>query len=224
LFEAGHVFAKAGERVDERKRLCWGATGNAEPANWDRRPRPYSFFDMKGDVETLLAAFESRSLYFDELSAEFFHPARSARAVMDGETVARFGQLHPEWAAARKLRQEVYVGEIYLDRLYRHELRPPQYRPVPRFPAIERDFSFLFSDAITFERLRAAVDSLRLAELRRFAPVEIFRGGSVPAGKYSVLLRAAFQSAERTLRDEEVAEWTGRIVREMEALGGSLRG
>lgn len=224
LFEAGHVFEKVGERVDERKRLCWGATGQDELSNWDRRPRPSSFFDMKGDVETLLAAFACRSLYYDSLSADFFHPGRSARAVMDGTTVARFGQLHPDWAAARKLRQDVFIGELYLDRLYRHELRAPQYRPVPRFPAVERDFSFVFADEVTFERLRTAVEALQLGALRRFAPVEIFRGESVPAGKYSVLLRATFQSAERTLRDEEVAGWTAQIVERMKALGGNLRG
>jgi len=224
LFEAGHVFEKVGERVDERKRLCWGATGQAGLSNWDRPPRPCSFFDLKGDVETLLAAFDCRSLYYDSLAADFFHPLRSARAVMDGATVARFGQLHPEWAAARKIRQDVFLAELYLDRLYRHELRAPQYRPVPRFPAVERDFSFLFADEVTFERLRSVVEALRLSELRRFAPIEVFRGGSVPAGKYSVLLRAAFQSAERTLRDEEVAGWTAQIIGKMEALGGNLRG
>jgi phenylalanyl-tRNA synthetase beta chain len=53
--------------------------------------------------------------------------------------------------------------------------------------------------------------------------VEIFRGGSVPAGKYSVLLRAEFQSAERTLRDDEVAQWAAQIVKALEAMGGSLR-
>jgi phenylalanyl-tRNA synthetase beta chain len=53
--------------------------------------------------------------------------------------------------------------------------------------------------------------------------VETFRGSSVPAGKYSVLLRAQFQSAERTLRDDEVAQWSAQIIKALEAIGGSLR-
>ena len=53
---------------------------------------------------------------------------------MDGETVAVFGQLHPDMAAARKLRQEVYVAEVMLDRLYRHALREPRYQRISKFP------------------------------------------------------------------------------------------
>jgi phenylalanyl-tRNA synthetase beta chain len=223
LFEAGHGFAKLGERVDERKRLSLGAAGAAEPASWERPPRAYTFFDMKGDVEELLGAFAHRGLYFDGHAAEFFHPGRSARAVMDGATVAQFGQLHPDVAAARKLRQDVYVGEIYLDRLYGHELREPRYVPIPRFPAVDRDFSFLFENAVTFEQMTSAIAALRLAELRSFTPVETFRGGAIPAGKYSLLLRAEFQSPGRTLTDEEVAVWSQQIVQALLALGGTLR-
>ncbi len=223
LFETGDVFELSGARVDEHKQLCLGVTGNAEPANLHRPARPYSFFDLKGDVETLLAAFEHQSLYYDAHAADYYHPARSARAVMDGATVARFGQLHPEIAAARKLRQDVYVAEIYLNRLYQHSLRQVRYEALPRYPAVERDFSFIFEDRVTYDLIRGAVEALRIAELRKFVPVEIFRGGAVPAGRYSLLLRATFQSSERTLREDEVALWSSQIIQALQALGGTLR-
>jgi phenylalanyl-tRNA synthetase beta chain len=223
LFETGDIFELAGARVDEHKHLCLGATGSAEAAGVHRAARPYSFFDMKGDVETLLAAFEHQSLYCDAHAADYYHPGRSARAVMDGATVARFGQLHPEIAAARKLRQDVYVAELYLDRLYQHELRHVHYEALPRYPAVERDFSFIFEDRVTYELIRGAVEALRIAELRRIVPVEIFRGGAVSAGRYSLLLRATFQSDERTLRDDEVALWSSQVIKALQALGGTLR-
>jgi phenylalanyl-tRNA synthetase beta chain len=59
--------------------------------------------------------------------------------------------------------------------------------------------------------------------MRNFVPVEIFRGGNVGAGKYSLLLRANFQSNERTLREEEVAQWSSQIIQALEKLGGALR-
>jgi phenylalanyl-tRNA synthetase beta chain len=223
LFEAGHVYAMSGGRVDERRQISLGATGNAEPALWGRPARPYGFFDMKGDMEELLASFSCRALYFDEHAAEYFHPGRSARVVMDGATVAQFGQLHPQLAAAHKLRQDVYLGEIQLDRLYRHALRQPHYLPIPRFPAVDRDFSFVFGDDVSFAQIKARADALHMAELASFEPGEIFRGGAIPAGKYSLLLRAKFQSRERTLTDEEVTGWARQIVQALEALGGSQR-
>lgn len=223
LFEMGDVFELAGANVDEHKHLCLGATGNAEAAGAHRAPRPYSFFDLKGDVETLLGAFAHQTLYYDAHAADYYHPGRSARAVMDGATVARFGQLHPEIAAARKLRQDVYVAELYLDRLYQHSLRQVHYEALPRYPAVERDFSFIFEDRVTYELIRGAVEALRIAELGRFVPVEIFRGGAIPAGRYSLLLRATFQSDERTLRDDEVTLWSSQVIQALQALGGTLR-
>jgi phenylalanyl-tRNA synthetase beta chain len=142
---------------------------------------------------------------------------------MDGETVARFGQLHPELAAARKLRQEVYLAEVMLDRLYRHGLREPRYQRISKFPAVGRDFSFVFDDSVSFERIELVIAELGLSELQIFVPAEIYRGEKLGAGKYSVLLHAEFQSKERTLRDDEVAQRSAQIVAKLEALGGTLR-
>ncbi len=223
LFEAGEVFEKLGDRHTERRQLGFVATGDAAAKNLHAAAQPYTFFHMKGDVEELLAAFQHKALYFDPMVPGYFHPGRSARAVMDGETVARFGQLHPEQASARKLRQEVYVAEVMLDRLYKHGLREPRYQRISKFPAVERDFSFVFEDAVTFERIKSAVAGLGVGELQSFAPAEVFRGEKVGAGKYSVLLHAEFQSKERTLRDDEVAQWSAQAIAALEALGGTLR-
>jgi phenylalanyl-tRNA synthetase beta chain len=225
LFEAGHVYEPDGTKSIEPKHICLGATGQALPANVNcpDEARPLSFFDLKGDVESLLVAFESTALHYDAQASDCYHPGRSARAVMDGTVVAQFGQLHPNVAAARKLRQDVFVAELYLDHLFQHALRDPRYRALPRYPAVERDFSFLFADSVTFEQIQEATISLRLSTLSRFVPVEIFRGGAVPAGKYSTLLRATFQSGERTLREDDVAQWSGQIVKALERLSGTLR-
>ena len=223
LFEAGEVFEKIGDRHGEHRRLAFAATGNLAPHSVHGGAQPVTFFHVKGDVEQLLAAFEHKNLYFDDKTPAYFHPGRSSRAVFDGETVACFGQLHPDVATARKLRQDVFLAEVMLDRLYKHPLREPKYQRFSKFPAVGRDFSFFFDDAVTFERIHSAVEVLGIAELQSFVPVEIYRGEKVGAGKYSTLLHAEFQSQERTLRDDEVAQWSAQIVRALEGLGGMLR-
>ena len=231
LFEAGNVFEASGAKALEAKRICIGATGNVD-AEVVRglapgaAARPFSFFDLKGDVEGLLAPFSQWTLYYDSQTADYYHPGRSARAVLDGAMVAQFGQIHPDVAAARKLRQDIFVAEIYLDRLYQHDLRQARYEALPRFPAVERDFSFMFDDGVEFAKIHESVMGLGIAELRSFVPLEIFRGGStvfVTPGKYSILMRARLQSSERTLRDDEVAQWAGRISKALEELGGLQR-
>ncbi len=236
LFEIGSVYeltgGPPGERV-EPKRACLGATAAAVRAAMPSAGRldvsksePAAavevFRAFKGDVESLLAAFAGNVSYDGE-AADCFHPGRSARARMNGALVAQFGQIHPEVAAARKLRQEVFLAEFDLEQLYKAGLRPVRFTPLGKYPAVERDFSFVFSDEIWFEQMKKAVDAAGIAELREFRPVEIFRGGAIAAGKYSVLLRAKFQSDERTLRDDEVTQWSGRIVAALTALGGVQR-
>jgi phenylalanyl-tRNA synthetase beta chain len=223
LFEAGNVFEAENAAVAELRRICLGASGSAVNPSVHQPARPFSFFDLKGEVEILLDLLQHDALAFDAQTAEYYHPGRSARAVMDGATVAQFGQLHPETAAKRKFKQDVFIAEVYLDRLYQHGLREVRYESLPRFPAVERDFSFVFADTVKFDQIRQAVTALDLGELHSFVPAEIFRGGAVPAGKYSLLLRATFQSNERTLREDEVARWSALVVKALQDLGGTLR-
>jgi len=228
LFEAGNAFEASGDKTVELKRIVMGATGKVDP-NAVRglasgaESRPLSFFDIKGHIEELLGYFNHWELGYDAQTADYYHPGRSARAMMDGAMVAQFGQIHPDVAAERKLKQDAFVGELYLDRLYQHDLRQARYEALPRFPAVERDFSFVFADAIEFEKIRRSVYGLDIAELREFVPVEIFRGEKVGAGKYSILMRATFQSPERTLRDDEVTAWSTQVTKALEALGGIQR-
>jgi len=233
LFEISSVYQmSSGERI-EPGRACLGATGSAvrallpvggalDVSKGELAVAAEAFRGFKGDVENLLGAFAGEVSYDREV-AEYFHPGRSARALVNGALVAQFGQIHPEVAAARKLRQDVFVAEFDVDQLYRLGLRPVKFAPLPKYPAVERDFSFVFGDDVLFERMRAAVLAAGIAELREFRPLEIFRGGAIAARKYSILLRARFQSEQRTLREDEIARWSAAIVSALTGLGGAQR-
>jgi phenylalanyl-tRNA synthetase beta chain len=182
-----------------------------------------AFRAFKGDVENLLSIFTCDELSFDRQTAEYFHPGRSARVLMDGAVVAQFGQVAESVKAKRKLRQDVFLAEIDLEKLRGIGLREVRFAPLTKYPAVERDFSFVFGDEVEFETMRRAVVELRLSALRAFAPVEIFRGGAIEKGKYSILLRARLQSEEATLRDDQIAQWSGEIVGVLKKLGGVQR-
>ncbi|MGA8617724.1 MAG: phenylalanine--tRNA ligase subunit beta [Candidatus Sulfotelmatobacter sp.] len=234
LFEMGHVYeVRDGERV-EPARACLGATltavkesvtegGMLDGSKGEHAAAAEAFRSFKGDVENLLATFAYRELTFDRETAEYFHPGRSARALMDGVVVAQFGQIAEEVKTERKLRQDVFLAELDLQRLHARGLRQVRFAPLGKYPAVERDFSFVFGDEVEFEQMRQAVMRLGLPELREFRPVEIFRGGSIGAGKYSILLRAKLQSDEGTLRDDQIATWSEKIVEALKKIGGVQR-
>ena len=117
----------------------------------------------------------------------------------------------------------MFLAEFDLEPLYKRGLRTPRFMPLAKYPAVERDFSFIFADSVSFEEMQRAVAGVSVGELRDFRPVEIFQGSSIGAGKYSILLRAVFQSHDRTLREDEVAEWSGKIVAALQGLGGVQR-
>jgi phenylalanyl-tRNA synthetase beta chain len=81
----------------------------------------------------------------------------------------------------------------------------------------------LLDNGVSYGRLRAAIEGLHIPELISSEAAELFRGGAVPEGKYSLLLRLTFQSPERTLRDDEVATWSQQVIAAVQALGGTLR-
>lgn len=232
LFEIGDVYQAAGEGATEHRRICMGATLSALQYDVPQgslldKSKGKSGLDIfrafKGDVASLLTNFQRKALTFDSEVTEYYQPGKSARALLDGETAAQFGQLASEVAGSRKLKHEVFIAEIFADRLYARPAREMLYRPLAKFPAVERDFSFVFKDEITFQKIKVAVQSIHLKDLRSFAPVEIFRGGSVPTGSYSILLRAKFQSHARTLREDEVNDWSAKIVAALQQLGGVQR-
>jgi phenylalanyl-tRNA synthetase beta chain len=156
----------------------------------------------------------------------WLHPGRSARAVVDGTTVGHFGQLHPAEAQRRKLKQTIFIGELYLSRLYKQDLRQPVIRELSRFQAVRRDFSFILAETTPYVRIADAISALNIPELQLFEPKEILRDKDsklIPAGHISMLLRTIFQAHDRTLQEEELQSYTQRIVSAIEGLGGKLR-
>ncbi len=221
LFELGHVYAMHGDNTQERLGLCLGASASAISKEIRSGSPADIFRAFKGDLEMILDLFQRESLSFERQTSG--SGKKYYRANIDGALVSFFGPINSGASAERKLRQEVFVAEVMLDRLFQQPLRTPVYQPVSRYPSVERDFSFVFEDSVSFGRIQQGVGALKLDPLQTLIPAEIFRGGNVPAGKYSMLLRATFQSSDRTLRDDEVALWSAQIVEALKALGGAQR-
>jgi len=197
---------------------------DGEPATLALAGVPDDFAHLKGDIETVLDLFSGSVSFDKEIGVDYFHPGRSARVLLDGATIGRFGELHPAVAAEYGFRHPVLAAQLFLDPLYARGLRVMRHEELPRFPSVERDFSFLLPEGVTFQSVERAVIALDLPELRNVTAAEVFRGGQVPAGHYSLLLRVRFQSNDRTLLDLEVNDHSARIVAALqETLRATLR-
>jgi phenylalanyl-tRNA synthetase beta chain len=126
-----------------------------------------------------------------------------------------------------KFRQNVFVAELRLEPLltgWETSAAALRFKPLPRFPAVERDFSVVLADGVRFVQVEDAIRSLGIAELQNIEALDLFRGGQVPAGKYSLMIRVTFQSAEATFTDAQLNDFSSRIVAALQQkLGATLR-
>jgi phenylalanyl-tRNA synthetase beta chain len=234
LFELGTVFSGATsngmvDKVEERPAVAFGAVGSFPEQGAPHGGRAIDFHDVKGAVEQVLARFQARAVYFDRFPAEagltpaWLHPYRAARVVVEGATVGWFGQLHPSEAAARKLKDPVIVGELYLDRLYALPLRKPVAREISRFQPVRRDFSLVLDKSIAWEQIDRALAGLRIPELVDWRVREVFHDAKLGEREYSLLMGATFQAPDRTLREEELQNFQALVVEAVGKAGARLR-
>ena len=235
LFEQGAIFGGTQQQVIETESLAIGLIGDL-PATRLYSAKDAAIYELKGLLESLLSLFAASqdSLNINaaektEFSADtpaWIEPGRGATVTLNGHLIASMGELAASERDARKLRQPVYIAEVDLDALYAFPLKRATARQLSRYQAVERDFSFTFPDAMQWSRIANTINHLAIPELLHLAPIEIFRdakSAAVPQGHHALLLRCTFQSADRTLREEELAAWSTRIIESLTAIGGAMR-
>jgi len=235
LFEIGRVYGTAGSKTVEAPVLTLGAAGLARDKSVYDAPRAFGLEDLKGDLEVLLEI--CGGIEAAGGGPAWLQPGRSLRVRLAGSNggqraaesaaVGVAGQVSRRVAERFKLKHDVWVAELQLEplvRAFEDHRAARQLVPLPRFPAVERDFSLVLDDGVTFDRVARAVRGLGIPEIEQVEAVDIFRGGAIPAGKHSLLVRITLQSREATLTEAQVNEVSGRVVEALEReLGATLR-
>jgi phenylalanyl-tRNA synthetase beta chain len=216
LFELGRVFA-AGDPPVETPSLAIVACGSARAEQWGEPARPLDFFDLKGDLDALIAwggEPQRWAVHADGLPA-WLHPGRAARVTRDGETAGYLGALHPRLAKQLDLGPDVHVLELALEPLLGRRL--PRAQAVPRFPAVRRDIAVDVPEQVSWSQIEQAVRATlggTLAELRLF---DRYSGKGVEAGRKSLAMGLILQDASRTLTDDDADRCVRNAVSALEA-------
>ena len=221
LFEIGRHYRLEGNQSVETSVLTIGATGEAQEKGLYDSAREYSFADLKGDLDAIGAL--AYGFNWQPGGPEWLSAARRSGitlnmrvpGMVNGIAEGVAGQLARRVADQLKFRQNVFLAELRLEPFYAAILAAKDYRryePPPRFPAVERDFSLLLADGITFAQISESIRSLNIPEITSIEAVDLFRGKNVPPGKYSLLVRVTFQSREATLTDAQINHFVGKII------------
>jgi len=202
---------------DERPKLVMAAYG----PQWD-------YLAMKGVVEVLLDAagitgWEVRR----NTDGGPWHPGRCAEvwvpADKDMVCLGMLGEIHPAATEAFEIKPRVVAADLSLDTLFAARGGTPQYRPLPKYPAITRDLALVADDALPAAEIAAVIRAAggkRLESLRLF---DIYTGEKIGAGKKSLAYSLVLRDAGATMTDADADAITGKVLEKLKALGVSLR-
>jgi phenylalanyl-tRNA synthetase beta chain len=213
LFEIGKTFGRAADgTVLERNGLAILGTGSMAGANWHNVAANYDFFHLKGVVSALLEGMRcAPSEVVQTSDVPWLNPDTAAALLIGGKRYGVLGALHPELEERWKLKQAVYVAEIDFQELWTHLFTPVRFEPLPRFPAVERDLSFIVSREVSYGALRQGILGLGIAELAELELTDIYEGNQIPADKVSMTLRIVFRDREGTLTVDRVQGFSDNI-------------
>jgi len=204
VFETGRSFRRdAGNCAVNGFHQPWQlsglAYGGAVPEQWGAPARNVDFFDVKGDLEALLAPQVAR---FEKAAHPSLHPGRAAQIVVDGKVVGVVGELHPQWVQKYELPLAPVVFELALDAL--KAARLPLYAEVSKFPPVIRDLAVVVDQQVSLQALQDGLAATRPALVTDIRLFDVYTGKGIDSGKKSLAFRIVMQDTQRTLQDAEV--------------------
>ena len=180
------------------------------------------FFTLKGIIEAICKLMGAHTQY--ERSAEpYLHPGRQAKVLANNKNIGVFGEVHPSVAGDYGIDCRVYVAEIKLDVLLGIEKRKTVYKPLPKFPAVERDFAMLVDKDVPVGTLERAISSGAGRLCEKIELFDVYEGAQIPDGKKSVAFSVWLRSQDSTLTDKEIDEANAKIIKKLESVGAELR-
>ncbi|MFQ6067607.1 MAG: phenylalanine--tRNA ligase subunit beta [bacterium] len=186
--------------------------------------RGFDFLSLKGIGEILLEGLEIKDVEYTPCDCGYFSPRQRA-AVKKGKTlIGRLGRLNQRIAENFQLSFPLYLFEFVFPNLVSSRTKEKKFKPLPKFPSIQRDLALVVKEEVPAKRVREEIIKAGGKWLEKVELFDIYRGGSVPPRYKSLAYSLTFRCWDRTLRDEEVARIQQVIVRLLkERLGASLR-
>jgi phenylalanyl-tRNA synthetase beta chain len=232
VFELGRVFLRDAAATDgplsvaglhQPTRVAGLAYGNADGLQWSRKEQGVDFFDVKGDIEGLLAP---RAAVFAPAAHPALHPGRSASVAVDGRVIGHVGELHPRWRQAYELPHAPILFELDLDAAL--DLPVPAFAPVPRQQPVFRDLALVVRDDVAHDALMVCLRSDADGLVRNATLFDIYKPAApvagLQAGERSLAVRLELRDDEQTLTDERIeAATAAALQRAQQSFGARLR-
>ena len=208
-----NIHGLEGTLPDERIKLMIGLYGAGD------------YYHLKGMCEALFQYAGVKVKFTKETADPTFHPGRCAiMTTADGAALGILGELHPTVAQNYTFSAPVYLAELDMENLFAASNQKKTYHPLPKFPAVTRDFSFVCDESITVGEIEDAMRASGVSIMEGITFFDVYRGAQLGAGKKSVSFSVSLRSADHTLTVEEADRAASKILHGVErALGITIR-
>ncbi|ART81236.1 phenylalanine--tRNA ligase subunit beta [Oceanisphaera profunda] len=214
LFEQGLTFvpdANAENGVQQTPKLAGLLLGTVSAEHWDMAEKGSDFFDIKGDLETLLAlSGHELDFSFARTDITALHPGQSAAVLYQGQQVGLIGAVHPSLLKKLGLKSQAYVFEVELSAITQRHV--PLAADISRFPANRRDLALVVDNQVAAGDILDLVRKVGGNQLVGLNLFDVYQGAGISDGKKSLALSLVLQDTHRTLEEKEIADTVARIV------------
>ena len=223
LFEHGSRFESLASGGGETDLLAGIAIGARRPEQWAAKAVAVDFYDVKQDVEALLARTGAPDEFgFIADSLPCLHPGRSARITRRGKNIGWIGELHPQLVQEFDFTYAPILFEVEFAAALAAKM--PRFEEISRFPRVRRDLAVVVDEKVSLSQLHERVTFAASSLLREIRVFDVFRGPGIETGRKSVALGLIFQDNSRTLADEDADRLLAAIRADLSAtLGAGFR-
>ncbi len=223
LFEAGQRFVRSTEGLRQDNMLAGVSCGSRWANEWANERAPLDFYDVKGDVESLLSLTGQRQNYrFEAAQHPALHPGQTAALYLQGEQIGVIGALHPRLVSENDLSGEIYVFEVSLHALLQGIL--PSYGKISKFPEVQRDLAIVVDKNVESSTVSSHVREIAGEQLMAMTIFDVYDGQGIAQDKKSLGLSLTLQNHSRTLTEQEVSKCLDKVVASLkQKFGAALR-
>jgi phenylalanyl-tRNA synthetase beta chain len=216
LFETGLRCVPESSGLQQEPMLAGLIYGSRLPEVWANQPEPVDFFDLKGDLESLLAITGAASEFtFQPAQHSALHPGQTAGIYRNGELKGYIGALHPNLQQQLDIPKTVYVFELVLNAVT--EAQVPAFTSLSRFPEVRRDLALLVDRSLAVKTLTDAVITQAGEFLTNLKVFDLYMGKGIDPHRKSVALGLTFQHPSRTLNEDEINASIDAVIKSLEA-------
>ena len=214
LFEVGRKYFGCDGGVEQVDVIAGVATGDMYPRQWGLSARSIDFYDVKGDLTSLLKSIgiEAQISYRSANQVTGLHPGKTVQLFLDEDCIGVLGVLHPNVADQLNLpKWDVVVFELELSNKTLNQ-NETTFRAWSKFPSVQRDLTFIVDQAVSVQDLLEKLYSLQIKELQNIVVFSVYQGKGVPEGRKSVSLGLILQDFSSTLTDQQVEQIMTNII------------